>query len=245
MLARIYGPNRLFTAKFQSCGVKPDDIRSLTDLSRLPLTTKSELLHAQTERSPFGSNATFPESAYTRVHQTSGTTGTPLRVIDTPDSWELWGRCWVTYSPARVWLPGTVYSSPSPSAVHRILGRCRRHPPDRRHDDSRRRFRLASAPSDDAGYRRDGAVLRRPMPFDLQRSRASINSTCVKFQSARLFARANPAPISNTPSSESNRHGARSVMTTPALRKSDRTVANARSSLGEYTSSKASSSLKF
>jgi len=32
----------------------------------------------------------YEEAAYTRVHQTSGTTGTPLRVVDTPESWDWW-----------------------------------------------------------------------------------------------------------------------------------------------------------
>lgn len=29
-----------------------------------------------------------------RFHQTSGTTGAPLRVFDTHESWDWWGRCW-------------------------------------------------------------------------------------------------------------------------------------------------------
>jgi phenylacetate-CoA ligase len=28
------------------------------------------------------------------MHQTSGTTGTPLKVFDTSESWDWWGRCW-------------------------------------------------------------------------------------------------------------------------------------------------------
>ena len=28
------------------------------------------------------------------MHQTSGTAGIPLRVVDTPESWEWWGQCW-------------------------------------------------------------------------------------------------------------------------------------------------------
>jgi phenylacetate-CoA ligase len=58
------------------------------------LTKKSELVEAAVIDPPFGSNVTFPETAYTRIHQTSGTTGRPLKVVDTEDSWEWWGRCW-------------------------------------------------------------------------------------------------------------------------------------------------------
>ena len=94
MLEQIYGRNRFYTDKFNAAGIHPDSIQTLEDLKRLPLTSKSELVQAQSDALPFGSNTTFEESAYSRFHQTSGTTGTPLRVLDTPESWGWWGRCW-------------------------------------------------------------------------------------------------------------------------------------------------------
>ena len=75
MLDQIYGRNRFYTAKLQAAGVAPRDVRSFDDLQRLPLTTKRELVQAQADAPPFGTNATFGEAAYTRLHQTSGTTG--------------------------------------------------------------------------------------------------------------------------------------------------------------------------
>src|SRR6059036_3926909 len=71
-----------------------DNIHSLSDFQNLPFTYKSELVRAQEEAPPFGTNATFSLDAYTRVHQTSGTTGIPIRVVDTPESWDWWGHCW-------------------------------------------------------------------------------------------------------------------------------------------------------
>lgn len=94
MLAQLYGRNRFYTAKMKSARVAPDDIRALDDLTSFPFTTKTELLQAQAGGSLFGTNATYPESAYIRFHQTSGTTGPPLRVLDTEKSWGWWGRCW-------------------------------------------------------------------------------------------------------------------------------------------------------
>jgi phenylacetate-CoA ligase len=94
LLATLEGLNRFYTAKWQAAGVSLSDVRSLEDLPRLPVTTKEELLRAQQEDPPFGTNATYPESAYVRFHQTSGSKGEPLRVIDTPESWDWWGRCW-------------------------------------------------------------------------------------------------------------------------------------------------------
>ncbi|HBI28292.1 MAG TPA: phenylacetate--CoA ligase, partial [Deltaproteobacteria bacterium] len=94
LLEQLAGRNRFYTEKLKAAGVAFTEIQALDDLSRLPLTTKSELVEAQHVAPPFGTNATFPETAYTRFHQTSGTTGTPLRVLDTPESWHWWGKCW-------------------------------------------------------------------------------------------------------------------------------------------------------
>lgn len=94
VISQILGRNRFYTKKWKEAGCSPDSIQSISDFRKLPFTYKSELVRAQEEDPPFGTNATFPESAYTRVHQTSGTTGAPLRVLDTPESWEWWGRCW-------------------------------------------------------------------------------------------------------------------------------------------------------
>jgi phenylacetate-CoA ligase len=86
--------NRFYTKKWREAGIAPDELKSLADLRKLPFTHKSELARAQDQAPPFGTNATFPVEAYSRVHQTSGTTGIPLRVVDTPESWEWWGQCW-------------------------------------------------------------------------------------------------------------------------------------------------------
>lgn len=94
MLARIYDRNIFYTAKLKEAGAKREDIRSLDDLALLPLTTKEELVCAQAADPPLGTTATFHISEYVRFHQTSGTTGVPLRVFDTVESWEWWGRCW-------------------------------------------------------------------------------------------------------------------------------------------------------
>ncbi len=96
MLAELSGRNAFYTAKLKAAGAQPDDMLrgSLTVLSFLPLTTKAELLADQAAGPPFGGNLTYPLSAYPRIHQTSGTTGTPLRVLDTEASWHWWGRCW-------------------------------------------------------------------------------------------------------------------------------------------------------
>ncbi len=94
LLRDISGLNRFYAKKWRDAGIIAADIQSFSDFEKLPFTYKSELVLAQEEAPPFGTNATFSVDAYTRVHQTSGTTGTPMRVVDTPGSWDWWGHCW-------------------------------------------------------------------------------------------------------------------------------------------------------
>ena len=87
--------NPFVTRKWRTVGVAgPDDLRSWADFSRLPFTLKAELAADQAEHAPFGTNLTYPIDRYVRVHQTSGTSGVPLRWLDTQESWDWWARCW-------------------------------------------------------------------------------------------------------------------------------------------------------
>ena len=71
------------------------DIATLEDFSlRCPFTTKEELVADHQANPPYGTNLTFPVGQYTRIHQTSGTTGKPLRWLDTPDDWQWMVDSW-------------------------------------------------------------------------------------------------------------------------------------------------------
>jgi phenylacetate-CoA ligase len=71
------------------------DVRGWDDFEHLPMCTKAELLADQGENAPFGSNLTYPLEEYTRLHQTSGSSGDqPLRWLDTQQSWDWWQRIW-------------------------------------------------------------------------------------------------------------------------------------------------------
>lgn len=97
MLSPVLGTNKFYTSKFGDVGVfSADDIRSMDDLRNLPFTTKMELSTDQEVNPPYGSNLTFPTEAYVKIHQTSGTTGEPLRCLDTVESWDWWADCWAT-----------------------------------------------------------------------------------------------------------------------------------------------------
>src|SRR5919204_3800182 len=73
-------------------------VRTWEDFSHLPLTTKDEIMADQQAHPPFGTNLTFPTEQYTRLHQTSGTSGgAPLRWLDTAESWDWWVRIWADH----------------------------------------------------------------------------------------------------------------------------------------------------
>ncbi|NNE00163.1 MAG: phenylacetate--CoA ligase family protein [Pirellulaceae bacterium] len=65
---------------------------SLDQLGDLPLLTKAELLPA-TRGEPAKIFA-LPRRRYTRMHQTSGTSGWPMPVLDTAADWRWWLECW-------------------------------------------------------------------------------------------------------------------------------------------------------
>src|SRR5947209_4901207 len=94
-LAQILPHNRFYREKLLQ---KNDSIviEQLEHLSNLPFTTKRELVTDQEEYSLFGSNLTHPLSEYVRFHQTSGTSGRPLKILDTQESWDWWADCWTS-----------------------------------------------------------------------------------------------------------------------------------------------------
>lgn len=75
----------LYRKKFDEAGVKPEDIQSLDDISKLPFTTKEDLRSTY----PFGMFA-VPMSEVSRVHASSGTTGRPTVVGYTKDDLDVW-----------------------------------------------------------------------------------------------------------------------------------------------------------
>lgn len=69
-------------------------LESLGELASIPFTCKEELVRNQEQHAPFGTNLTSPLSRYTRIHTTSGTSGRPLKWLDTRRTWAWWLHCW-------------------------------------------------------------------------------------------------------------------------------------------------------
>lgn len=94
LLDEILPANAFWRERFATDGVDPKNVRTPADLRALPCITKAELLADQEACPPYGNNRTFPVERYSRLSQTSGTSGRPLRWIDTPESWEWMLGCW-------------------------------------------------------------------------------------------------------------------------------------------------------
>ncbi len=92
LLKRVYASNPFYKEKFKQHGISPQDIRYLDDLRKLPFTMKREFEEDQEKHPLFGTNLTEPLENYVQYHQTSGTTGKPLKFLDTKESWEWRGR---------------------------------------------------------------------------------------------------------------------------------------------------------
>ena len=74
-----------YKKRFEEAGIKPEDIKTLDDIRRIPFTTKQDLRDTY----PFGM-ASVPLRECTRLHSSSGTTGTPTVILHTQKDLEEW-----------------------------------------------------------------------------------------------------------------------------------------------------------
>src|SRR5580765_3338488 len=100
LLAHSWASNVFYRTKYLAAGLRSvDDLfhaaRSPESFRELPVTTKAELLADQAAHPPYGSNLACPPLEFVRQHQTSGTTGTPLKVWETRESWDWMTRLWL------------------------------------------------------------------------------------------------------------------------------------------------------
>lgn len=83
----VYHRVPFYKKLFDEHGVKPEDIRSLDDIRRLPFTRKTDLV----DNYPFGMFA-VPLEEIVRVHATSGTTGKPIVAGYTREDLDMWAE---------------------------------------------------------------------------------------------------------------------------------------------------------
>ncbi len=87
LVERVYATVPAYRKKMDEAGVKPEHIKSISDLKLLPFTTKDDLR----ENYPFGMFA-VPLERVVRVHASSGTTGKPTVVGYTTRDINTWAE---------------------------------------------------------------------------------------------------------------------------------------------------------
>ena len=87
LIGRVYEAVEPYRQKMIAAGVKPEDIKGLEDLKKLPFTTKEDLR----ENYPFGM-FTMELDDIVRVHASSGTTGKPTVVGYTKKDIDTWAN---------------------------------------------------------------------------------------------------------------------------------------------------------
>ncbi len=86
LLSRAVSEQPFYRDRFASVRLP---LESLDELGCLPLLSKSELT-----RSGVVPICGLPAARYVRLHQTSGTSGEPLRILDTQEDWQWWLDTW-------------------------------------------------------------------------------------------------------------------------------------------------------
>lgn len=98
VVEKIYATVPFYRQRFSEYGITPDNIKSLSDLQKLPFTTKQDLR----DNYPFGMFA-VPKEQVVRIHASSGTTGKPTVVGYTKRDVDTWAELMArTFSAAGV-----------------------------------------------------------------------------------------------------------------------------------------------
>jgi phenylacetate-CoA ligase len=87
--------SRWYRRRFQEEGFDPGQLRSVSDVRRLPLLTRDDWMASQEAVPPYGEIPTIGGEGAIRVHTTSGTTGRgPLRALDSRKDWAWIAEMW-------------------------------------------------------------------------------------------------------------------------------------------------------
>lgn len=84
----VYDNVSMYRERMDEMGIKPEDIKTIDDLKKLPFTTKDDLR----EQYPYGLLATPLENCV-RIQSTSGTTGRRVVAFYTQNDIDLWEEC--------------------------------------------------------------------------------------------------------------------------------------------------------
>lgn len=95
LVARAWNESPFHRRLYEHAGFRPEQLRTLDDLRRLPFMTREDWMNCQAEKPLFGDLITRPREDAIRYHLTSGTSGRqPLRVLDSRKDWSWIGEMW-------------------------------------------------------------------------------------------------------------------------------------------------------
>lgn len=83
----VYERNPVYRKKIEALGITPKDIKYITDIKKLPFTTKEDMR----DNYPYGLFC-LPQKELREIHVSSGTTGNPTLVGYTKNDLELWSE---------------------------------------------------------------------------------------------------------------------------------------------------------
>ena len=84
---RVYQNVPVYRERMQQAGVEPEDIQTLSDITKLPFTQKTDLR----DNYPYGLFAA-PQEEIVRIHASSGTTGKPIVAGYTRHDLQVWSE---------------------------------------------------------------------------------------------------------------------------------------------------------
>lgn len=98
LVKRVYENVPFYKQKFDEMGIKPEDIQDISDITKLPFTSKLDMR----ETYPYGLVA-VDEKDIVEIHTSSGTTGKPVVAAYTENDMDMWSEVMArTYSMAGV-----------------------------------------------------------------------------------------------------------------------------------------------
>jgi phenylacetate-CoA ligase len=86
-MSYVYERAPFYRKKFDDAGVRPEHIKTLEDVRKIPFTVKDELRKSQEEYPPYGDFHCISPEEGVRVFQTTGTTGIPVRSLLSKKDW--------------------------------------------------------------------------------------------------------------------------------------------------------------
>ncbi len=90
-----YATTPFHRRRFDAAGFRPEQLKTLEDIRRIPFMTREEWMESLMEKPMFGDLLAVDSINAIRYHLTSGTSGrTPIRVLDSTKDWDWIAEMW-------------------------------------------------------------------------------------------------------------------------------------------------------